>query len=111
MSFPRLHGIEFVLLPVVTAAYFVWFTDFTWPGALLNNSIVTAASAAVAFWRSKQIAEFAVRRNDRRERLAPVGPFVAGMVLAFGAALQLIFAVTHVSYYRKGPLVADMFDR
>jgi hypothetical protein len=89
----------------------VLMTDFTWPGAFLNNSIITAASAGAAWWRSKQLADFAIKRNDRKDRLTPVGPFIASMILAFSAALQIIFAVTHLSYYRKGPLVTDLFDR
>jgi len=63
------------------------------------------------WWRSKQLATFAEKRGDRRERLAPVPYFFTALVLAFFAALQIIFAITHLSYYRKGPLVTDLFDR
>lgn len=111
MRVPRLHGLEFFILPLVSLFYFAAMTDFTWPGALLNNSIITAATAGVSYWRSKQLADFAIKRGDRRERLTPLGYFAAAMVLAFCASLQIIFAVTHLSYYRKGALVTDLFDR
>lgn len=111
MQFPRLHGAEFVALPLATLIYFAKMTDFTWPGALLNNAIVTAATAGVAWWRSKQLADFAEKRGDRRERLAPIGYFACFLLLVFCASLQLIAAVTHISYYRNGPMVTDLFDR
>lgn len=111
MRIPRLHGLEFILIPLISLAYLALMTDFTWPGALLNNSIITAGSAGIAWWRSKQLADWAIVRGDRRERLTPVGYFIVAMILAFWAALQIIFAVTHLSYYRKGPLVTDLFDR
>ncbi len=109
----RLYGLEFFLLPLLSCAYLFAFTDFTWPGALFNNCIVTGASAGVAFWRQRTLADWASKKGDRAERYTPVGPFFAALVLSYLTALQLIAAVTHLSYYRKGsaPLVADLFDK
>ncbi len=111
MKLPHLHGVEFFFIPLVTCAYFVFMTDFTWPGALLNNAFVTAAAGGAAWWRSTSLAKWAEKRGDRRERMTPIGPFVVALFLLYFAALQLIAAVTHLSYYRKGPLVADLFDK
>lgn len=115
MIFPNLHGLEFFLIPLVSCFYLFTMTDFTWPGALLNNAIITGATAGAAMWRSRSLAQWAEKRRDRQERMTPIGPFLTALVLAFLAALQLIGAVTHLSYYRKGALISEpmagMFDR
>jgi len=106
--FPKLYGLEFAILPVVSLPTIYWWGDFTFPVVMVNNSIITAVCALAAGWRSRQIA--AAMGRGHRDRLAPMWPALVGLLLAFFAALQVIFCVAHLSYFRDGPLVPDLFD-
>ena len=105
----KLYGLESAITPTVALPYLVYMTDFTVPVALLNNAVITGAMAGAAWYRSRQISKDVGRRY--RDRLEPVWPFLTSILLAFLAALQLIFAVTHLSYYRTGHLISDVFDQ
>lgn len=104
----RTYATEFLILPALGMPYFYSVGEFTLPGALFNNAILTAVCGVGALWKSKGIAKQIGRRNHHR--LEPVWPAFMGLILIFLAALQLVLSITHVSYYRKGPLVTDMFD-
>ena len=108
-AFPRLFGAEFAILPFVSFPYLYLVGDFSMPAVLFNNAIVTALCGAVALWRSSAIAKAIGPRHHNR--LEPVWPAFAGVLLLFVAALQLILSVTHLSYYREGPLVSGLFEQ
>jgi hypothetical protein len=113
-SFLRMKtfGLEYTILPLISIVYFRVVEHYTWPGALGNNVIVTLVCAAGAHWRSKQLAKhYATRtRKPNANCLEPMWPALVFLLLLFMAALQLILCISHVSYYRKGPLLPDLFD-
>jgi hypothetical protein len=104
----KLYGLEYFILPLVSLTYLSLSTDFTWVGILFNNAIITVLMGVVAYMRSQQIAKL-VPRKDRLDRLDSMWPAFAALVLIFLGFLQLVLSVTHLSYYRNGPLV-DLFD-
>lgn len=104
----KLYGLEYFILPLVSLSYLSLSTDFTWVGILFNNAIITVLMGVVAYMRSQQIAKL-VPRRDRLDRLDSMWPAFAALVLIFLGFLQLVLSVTHLSYYRSGPLV-DLFD-
>eukprot|EP00672_Neobodo_designis_P024597 CAMPEP_0174834842 /NCGR_PEP_ID=MMETSP1114-20130205/5079_1 /TAXON_ID=312471 /ORGANISM="Neobodo designis, Strain CCAP 1951/1" /LENGTH=109 /DNA_ID=CAMNT_0016068771 /DNA_START=75 /DNA_END=404 /DNA_ORIENTATION=- len=109
MAIPKLYGLEFGILPAVALPYLWVATDFTVPAVLINNAVITAVCAGAAWYRSKQIAAEMGRRY--RDRLDPMWPYLVAILLGFLAALQIILGVAHLSYYRKGHLVSDIFDQ
>lgn len=109
LLFPRTYGLEFFVLPILALPYFYYVSDFTLPGALFNNCILSFVMAGLAWWRSTAIAA-TIPRSATRHRLDPAWPAFASMTLVFLAVLQLILSVAHLSYYRKGPLVPDLFE-
>ena len=66
-AIPKLYGLEYFILPLVSLAYFRNFTDFTWVGTLFNNCIVTILMGVFAYMRSQQMAK-KVPRRDRLDR-------------------------------------------
>ena len=104
----KFYGTEFFLLPLVSFLYFYYVSDFAMVGCLFNNALVTFASSVFAYLRSQQIAR-SIPRRARIDRLDSAWPAFAAILLFFFGSLQVIFAITHLSYYRKGPLV-DVFD-
>lgn len=116
MSFPKLYGAEYGILPLVAVPYLYWFSDFTVPAVLLNGCVITAACGGAALWRSRELSRHVEERRKKgqpgwyRDRFEPIWPALAALVLFFIAALQLIGAVSHLSWNRKGDFV-DVFDR
>lgn len=110
----RTFGVEYAVLPPIGLWYFRAVSDFSWPAALANNMLLTLVCAGGAYWRSKQLHKGSVGkrrvRKDDYNNLEPMWPALVFLVLLLLAAVQLILAVTHVSYYRNGPLVPDLFD-
>jgi hypothetical protein len=109
MVIPKLYGLEYAILPACSLPYLMYFTDFTMPAVLLNNAVVTAVTAGAAYYRSRQMsAQYGKRYRDRLE---PMWPFLVALLLAFLAGLQVILAMSHLSYYRKGHLISDIFSQ
>jgi hypothetical protein len=108
----KTFGLEYTILPCISLFYFRAIESYSWPGALGNNAIVTLVCAAAAHWRSKQLAKFYGSRSRKPNVncIEPMWPALVFLLLLFLAALQLILCVTHVSYYRKGQLLPDLFD-
>lgn len=108
----KTFGLEYTVLPFLSLFYFRAIENYTWPGALGNNVVVTLVCAAGAYWRSKQLAKYygSRTRTPNVNSLEPMWPALVFLVLLFVAALQLILCISHVSYYRKGPLLPDLFD-
>lgn len=106
----RLYGTEYAIIPLLSIAYFYFIGDFSVPATFFNNAFVTAANALAAMWRSRQLAKALGPCHDR-DRIEPFWPAFAALVLLYLAALQVILSVAHLSYYRTGPLVADIFER
>lgn len=107
----RTYGLEYTILPPVGLFFFRVVSEFSWPAALANNCILTLVCAMMAYWRSKQLAKGLSTRRPNYDNLEPMWPALVFLGLLFAAALQLIFSVTHISYYRDGPFVPDLFDR
>jgi hypothetical protein len=103
------YGLEYAVLPPISLLYFFYATDFTLPGMLFNNALLTFVAAAAAWWRSKQLVQVLGRRPDPTQ-LEPMWPALVFLLLVYLGALQVILAVAHLSYYRDGPLVQDVFD-
>jgi predicted small integral membrane protein len=106
-----LRGVEFLAPPVLSLAYFTLSTTWTWPTIFFNNFIITLLTAVASYLRSRQLAKFVGQKGTRADRLLPFGPAFVSLILAYLAVLQLIFTVTHLSYYRNGPLIPELFDR
>lgn len=106
----NLYGGEYCILPVVSLAYLYFVGNFSVPATLINNTFITAANGGAALWRSRVLARQVPPGRQRRDRLEPLWPGLMGLLLLFLAALQLILAVTHISWYRNGPLISDMFE-
>ncbi len=104
------YALEYAVLPAIAAPYFRLYVGFTWCGALFNGSIVTAICALLAFYRSHRLSRGITNKFQQRGRLEPVWPAMVALLLAIFAALQLIGSVSHLSYYRDGPLVHDIFE-
>ena len=103
------YGLEYAVLPPISLIYFWIMTDFTVPGMFFNNAILTIVAASAAWWRSKQLVQMLGRRPSP-EHLEPMWPALVFLGLAYLGGLQVILAVAHLSYYRDGPLVQDVFD-
>ncbi len=116
-SFPVMYGAEYGVLPLVSLVYLFGFTDFTVPAILLNGFVITVASAGAALWRSRELSKIVEKRRKSgdgdwyRMRFDPIWPGLSSLVLFFFAALQLIAAVSHISWHRKGDFISDVFDR
>lgn len=103
------YALEYAILPAVGLPYFLMVQEFGIPATLANNAVLTAACAGAAYYYSTLVAKRIGKRNYKG-RLEPVWPGFMSLLLAYLAALQMIMAVAHISYYRDGPLVHDIFD-
>ena len=105
----KTFALEYAVLPCLGPVYFYGVAELSWPAVFFNNAILTLTCACASWLRSRQLAGV-VLKKQRLDRLEPVWPFLMTLTLLLFAALQLIAAVTHLSYFRNGPLVRDMFD-
>ena len=106
---PATYALEYTVLPLIGLPYFLIAQEFSLPAALANNGILTAACGGAAYYYSCLVAK-RIGKRHYKGRLEPVWPGFMSLVLAYLAILQIIIAITHISYYRDGPLVHDIFD-
>ena len=116
----KTFGLEYAILPFIALPYFYFVASFSIPGALFNNCVLTVLCGLGAWWRSRSLSLWIRSKGGQAssgifgkgvmDPLLPVWPALVALVLWFLAALQLILCITHISYYRDGQLVHDLFD-
>eukprot|EP00758_Cryptobia_borreli_P009616 Tbor_TRINITY_DN5495_c1_g2::TRINITY_DN5495_c1_g2_i1::g.24262::m.24262 len=105
-----LYGLEYCIIPCLGLPYFIIIAGFDLPIAFVNNAVVTAACGISAYYHSWRVSK-AIGIRNYKDRLEPVWTGYISLLLAYITVLHIIFCVTHLSYYRTGPLLPDLFDR